>query len=225
MALTYGQMTDLILAETYRDATFAQSVFNAVVSAVKKLETNQLFVNTEYARLTLLPNTDRVALPEDFISVLELQLVSNIPAPNNAPYGTVVLTASGGFAEMTFWELKTYQPYAEAQVGLPYGWALWGDYLYVTPFVQTLFYLNMFYYKRDGYYPTTYSNTADYDTTSIWLGDFTQDVTRYTARGIFYGDSVQSAELAQQEFAKADAYLSELKVRNSQRETINVLSM
>lgn len=224
MALTYGEMTDLILAETYRDATFAQSVFNAVVSAVKKLETNQLFVNTAFAQLTLLPNTDNVALPNDFISVLELQLVSNVTPPD-APFGNVILTASGGFREMTFWELKTYQPFYNAQVGLPYGWALWGNNLYVTPFVQAIFYLNLFYYRRDGYYPSNYSNTIDYDTTSIWLGDFTQDVTRYTARGIFYGDSVQSAELAQQEFAKADAYLSELKVRNSQRETINVLSM
>lgn len=208
-------MTDLILAQTYRDASFTNAVQNAIVSAIKEVETNQLFINTAFAQLTLPANQNFTALPEDFISVLELQLVSNI---NNQP-GQVVLTAAGGFREMTYWELLTYQPIIEAASGNPYGWALWGNNIYVTPYPQTLFYLNLFYYKRDGYYPVNRNDT------SIWLDDFTQDVTRYTARGIFYRDSLQSPELASSDFAKAQDALAKLKLRNSQRENINVLSM
>ena len=221
MALTYGQMADLILAQTFRDASFAQAAFNAVVSAVKILETNQLFINTSYAQLTLTTGINYTALPEDFISVLELALVAN----NNGIPGQVILTAASGFREMTFWELQTYQPFAIGTTGNPYGWALWGTNIYVTPIPQNPFFLNLWYYKRDGYYPTNYYNVGDYDTTSIWLGDFTQDVTRYHARGLFYADVLQSPELAAPEFAKSEKFLSELKVRNSQRETINVLSM
>lgn len=215
MALTFGQMTDQILSETYRDASFTVAVQNAIVSAIKELETNQLFINTAYARLTLASGTDNTPLPNDFISVLELQLVSNI----NGDPGQVITTASGGFAEMTFWELKTYQPMLEASVGNPTGWALWGNNLYVSPIAASSYFLNLYYYKRDGYYPT------NADDTSIWMGDFTQDVTRYTARGIFYRDSLQSPELAASDFAKAEDALSKLKIRNSQRETINTLSM
>lgn len=215
MALTFGQMTDLILAETYRDASFTSAVQNAIVSAIKELEPQQLFINTAFAQLTLPANQNFTAVPEDFIAVLELQLVSNV---NDQP-GQVVLTAAGGFTEMTFWELLTYQPLIEAASGNPYGWALWGNNIYVTPYPQNLFFLNLYYYNRDGYYPVNYNDT------SIWLGDFTQDVTRYTARGIFYRDSLQSPELATSEFAKAADALSKLKIRNSQRETINVLSM
>jgi hypothetical protein len=57
------------------------------------------------------------------------------------------------------------------------------------------------------------------------MGDFTQDVTRYKARGIFYRDSLQSPELAASEFEKANVSLSQLRLRSSQRSTINTLSM
>lgn len=221
MALTYGQMTDLILAQTFRDQSFAQGVFNCIVSAIKEIETNQFFVNTSFVQLQLQVGINYVELPNDFISVLELQLVSNV---NDAP-GQVVLTPASGFREMTFWELQTYQPMIEATNGNPYGWALWGNNIYVTPFPQTIFYLNMYYYKRDGYYPSNYSNTVDYETTSIWLQDFTQDATRYRARGMFYRDYLQSPELAASDFAYSDEAMSKLKIRNSQRETINVLGM
>lgn len=215
MALTFGQMANRILAETYRDASFMTAVKNAIVSAIKELEANQLFINTAFAQLTINQGEDSAALPNDFVSMLQVQLLYNV----NGQPGEVILSSSSGFRELTFWELKAYQPISYNVVGSPAGWALWGDRIYLTPKAYANFFLNLYYYRRDGSYPV-----ADSDT-SIWLGDFTEDVTRYTARGIFYRDVLQSPELAASDFLKAEDALKKLYVRNSQRETINTLSM
>lgn len=223
MALTFSQMTQQILAETYRDASFTTAVENAITSAIKELEMNQLFINVAFAELILSDGTDNVDLPEDFISVLELQLISNLygdTPPSPLPY-TVINTAANGFREMTFWELKTYQNYYQPYGGWPFGWALWGNKIYITPYSQSNFKLHLYYYRRDGMYPPY----PDPNYISIWMGDFTQDVTRYTARSIFYRDSLQSPELAAYDAAKAQEALSLLKARSGQREVINTLSL
>jgi hypothetical protein len=93
----------------------------------------------------------------------------------------------------------------------------------------------MQYYIRDGYYPIDNPvadpqapqvpwDDTNYNLTSIWLGDFTQDVTRYTARKIFYRDSLQSPELGAIEDQKKLDALSQLRVRNSQRSTTQYMS-
>lgn len=215
MALNFGQMTRQILSETYRDASFTTAVQNAIVSAIKELEINQLFINQKYVQLQITSGVDFVALPEDFIAVLQMQLVDSV---NGVP-GNVITTAQNGFREVTFWELKTYYPRYSLTSGSPYNWALYGNFMYFAPLPQANYFLNMYYYYRDTTYPT------EDDDTSIWLGNYTQDVTRYTARGIFYRDSLQSPELAMSDFAKAEDALSKLKMRSGQRETINILSM
>jgi len=226
MALTFSQMTQQILAETYRDASFTTAVENAITSAIKELEINQLFINVAEATLDLPIGSDNVELPEDFISVLEMQLIMRLEGatpPSSLPY-TIINTAATGFREVTFWELQTYKNYYMAYQtygGVPYAWALWGNKVYVAPYTQTGYSLRLFYYRRDGFYPPY----ADPNYISLWMGDFTQDVTRYTARGIFYRDSLQSPELAASDFAKAEDALSKLKARSGQREVINTLSL
>lgn len=237
MALTFGQMTDLILAETFRDSgTFYQFVQNAIVSAIKELEIQDLFINQKYAQLavpsTISPTTPgmvQVDLPDDFISVLMINFVINQVNPSNPPSITV-WTEATGFKEVTFYQLQldaySFLSYGTPANGLVYNWALFGNQIWLspTPIIPpspppTIVYnLDLYYYYRDPY-------PVNPDDTSIWLGDFTQDVTRYTARGIFYRDVLQSPELAASDFAKAEDALSKLKIRSGQRETINTLSM
>lgn len=231
MALTFGQMVDQILMETNRDsnAVFLIEVQNAIVSAIKELETEELFINQKFVQLRVDPYADRVALPNDFISVLTMNLVDNNK--------NTIFTPATGFKETTIYELETYRSQYNAQYyqqGLPGYWALFGNDIHLYPVANNEgHYLNMWYYFRDGSYPANYSQeipgeppptpSSFYDT-SIWLGDFTQDVTRYTARGIFYRDSLQSPELAASDISKAQDALARLKIRNSQRENLNNLS-
>ena len=225
MALTFGQMTTQILAETYRDASFSTQVQNAIVSAIKELEIEQLFINTELVYITVPAYVDHVPLPTDFISVLQLSLligpVPPLPTPPVFPqdYNSfTIVTASSGFEERSFYDLKNFRRFGSDQ-GIPGVWAIFGDKLYLHPWTNTGNYiLEMYYYYRDAY-------PVNENDTSIWMGDFTQDVTRYKARGIFYRDSLQSPELAASEFEKAGVALSQLRLRNSQRSTINNLSM
>lgn len=213
MATTFGGMTERILAETYRDPSFTTQVQNAIVSAIKELETEQLFINQKYVQLTLNPGTESTLLPNDFISVLTMTL--------SYPNGNSVFSQANGFKETTFYELVTFRDTQIYQYGIPGYWALYNDFLHVWPMPAQSsdgFTVNMWYYFRDGYYP---SQPNDY---SIWFGDFTEDVTRYTARGIFYRDSLQSPELAASDMQKAQDALARLKIRNSQRENLNNLS-
>lgn len=213
MATTFGGMTERILAETYKDPSFTVQVQNAIVSAIKELETEELFLNQKYVQLTIPAGTDSVLLPEDFISVLTMTL--------QYANGTSVFTQSTGFKETTMYELITYRTNNVSNYGIPGFWALFNDYIHVYPIPEESsdgYLLNLWYYFRDGYYP---SQPNDY---SIWFGDFTEDVTRYTARGIFYRDSLQSPELADSDMKKAQDALARLKIRNSQRENLNNLS-
>lgn len=213
MATTFGGMTDRILMETNRDPSFAPYVKNAIVSAIKELETEQLFINQKFTKLTLQPGEDSTLLPNDFISVLTMTL--------NYPNGNSVYTQATGFKETTMYELVTFRNEQIQSFGIPAWWALFNDFLNVWPVPAQNsdgYIINLWYYFRDGYYPT---QNGDF---SIWFGDFTEDVTRYTARGIFYRDSLQNPELAASDMQKAQDALARLKIRNSQRENLNNLS-
>ena len=215
MATTFGGMTDQILMETNRtgNPVFITEVQNAIVSAIKELETEELFLNQKFVISSVLPMTFSVPLPEDFISVLTMTL--------HYQNGNSVFTAANGFKETTMYELITYRNQHITQYGIPGYWALFENSIHLWPAPTTEaggYLLYLYYYFRDGTYPVLPTDT------SIWFGDFTQDVTRYTARGIFYRDSLQSPELAASDMRKAQDALARLKIRNSQRENLNNLS-
>ncbi len=216
MALTFGQMTAQILQETYRDVSFTQQVENAIVSAIKELETEELFLNQTFVEIAVPDEQFIIPLPENFISALTMTLLNG--------NGNVVYTAATGFKETTMYELITYRNRyfgSNNNQGLPGFWALYENDIHIWPapaIGSDGFILHLFYYFRDGTYPNQPNDT------SIWMDDFTQDVTRYTARGIFYRDSLQSPELAASDMQKAQDALARLKIRNSQRENLNNMS-
>jgi hypothetical protein len=217
MALTFSQMAQQILSETFRDESFLPNVNNAIVSAIKELEIQELFINTKQAQITLPQNSQTVDLPADFISMLMVTLqVNGNGAPPNT--GVTIFTEATGFKEITFYQLQTYQYQFNYNIPCnPGNWALYGHQLWVYPVAQNDYLLNLFYYYRDAY-------PVGPNDTSIWMGDFTQDVCRYKAKEIFYRDTLQSEELAAINQAKYMDALSVLKLRNSQRENINTLS-
>ena len=79
MAATYGQMRDQILMETNRlgNTIFVIEVQNALVAAVKELETEQLFINSKFDILPVGTDQFVIPLPSDFISVLNLILLDS----------------------------------------------------------------------------------------------------------------------------------------------------
>lgn len=237
MALNFGQMTNQILSETFSDASvYTTNVQNAIVTAIKELETNQMFFNQTDTFLSIVPNIDTVALPVDFINLLQLTLIAPPqnsdptipPAPPPYPPGTqmTIYTGAQGFTNCTFYELKTYRYYGDAASsgsgsslgGTPGRWALYGNNIEIYPCPDAYYFLHIFYYQRDGSYPVLPTDT------SIWMGDFTQDVTRYRARAIFYRDTLQSMELAASDMARSEEALVRLKNRASDRSTIQALS-
>ncbi len=133
MALTFGQMTAQILQETYRDVSFTGQVENAIVSAIKELETEELFLNQKFVQLTVPELSNSVPLPEDFISVLVMTLLDN--------NGVVIYSAANGFKETTMYELITYNNQLAGtnnSCGLPGYWALYENNINITASVPTV---------------------------------------------------------------------------------------
>lgn len=227
MALTFGQMTQQILAETLSDQGQAQAVQNAIVTAIKELEVQHIFVNQKEVHMLVSPRQVEVPLPEDFINTVVMYLI--VP-PNNGPQsptppppppypdqGYSIYTEARGFRNYTMRDLSTFRQYQQ-YLGCPAGWALFGNDLHLWPPADAYYYIHMFYYYRDGSYPT------NVDDTSIWMGDFTQDVTRYRARSIFYRDQLQNLELAASDMQRSEDSLDKLRSRSSDRATIYNMS-
>lgn len=217
MALTYSEMAQQILSETFRDQSFLPNVNNAIISAIKELEIQELFINQTSVQLVLPQNAFFVQLPPDFISMLMVTLQVNGSGPPGST-GVTIYTEATGFKEITFYTLQTYQYQYNYNIPCnPGNWALYKDQIWVYPQAQQDYQLNLFYYYRDPY-------PVGPNDVSIWMGDFTQDCCRYKAKEIFYRDTLQSEELAMTNQAKYMDALQVLKLRNSQRENINTLS-
>lgn len=207
MAVTFGQMTDRILRETARDISMETGVQDAIVTAIKELEREQYWLFEKETDLTLLEGLNNVDLPGDFAELSTLRL------NNNGTYRTQMF----GFTPVTNHEIFDY---ARQDVnGLPYMWALYANKIYVYPRADSDYILNLHYYYKDLVYPALYSDT------SIWLGDLTEDLTRYKALSIFYRDSLQAEEKALFYEQKANSSIGNMRIRNNQRLQTNRLSI
>lgn len=207
MAVTFGQMTDRILRETARDISMEAGVQDAIVTAIKELEREQYWLFEKETDLTLSEGVDNVLLPNDFAELSTLRL------NNNGTYRTQMF----GFTPVNNHEIFDYarQPVS----GLPYMWALFANKIYVYPVPDGEYILNMHYYYKDIVYPSLYADT------SLWLGDLTEDLTRYKALSIFYRDSLQAEEKALFYEQKANTSIGNMRIRNNQRLQINKLSI
>jgi hypothetical protein len=233
MALNFGQMTDQILTETFTEPFPAQTqaVQNAIVTAIKELEVQHMFFNQKDAYLLVEPYQTTIPLPEDFINAITITLILP-PQPPLPPYpeplptppppppyhgGETIYTEGRGFQNVTLRDLKVFREYFSLR-GTPGKWALYNTNIEIHPEPNAFYYMHLYYYYRDGTYPT-----QDIDT-SIWMGDFTQDVTRYRAEAIFYRDFLQNLDFAQSAMARSDDALDKLKSRSSDRSTIYNMS-
>ena len=207
MAVTFGQMTARILQETARDSSMETAVQNAIVTAIKELEREQYWLFEKETNLLLLDGTDNVDLPDDFAELSTLRILVN----------GIYKTQMFGFTPVTNHEIFNYV--RQNNPGVPYMWSLFGNKIYVFPLADGDYTLNMHYYYKDVTYP------SDYGDTSVWLGDLTEDLTRYKALTIFYRDSLQAEEKAIFYEQKANSSIGNMRIRNNQRLQINRLSI
>lgn len=207
MAVTFGQMTDRILRETARDTSMDTGVQDAIITAIKELEREQFWLFEKEADLTLLQGTNNVSLPNDFAEMSTLRLL----------VGDTYNTEMFGFTSVTNHEIFNFV--RQSTEGVPYMWSIFANKIYLFPVADSDYTLNMHYYYKDEIYPSLYSDT------SIWLGDLTEDLTRYKALSIFYRDSLQAEEKALYYEQKANASIGNMRIRNNQRLQINRLSI
>lgn len=200
-------MTDRILRETARDVSMETGAQDAIVTAIKELEREQYWLFEKETNLDLLDGTDNTALPADFAEMANLRLLVN----------DTYRTQTFGFTPVTSYELFNYV--RQYSAGVPYIWSIFANKIYVYPVASGDYTLNMHYYYKDVVYPSNYGDT------SIWLGDLTEDLTRYKALANFYRDSLQAEEKSMYYDQKANTSIGNMRIRNNQRLQINRLSI
>lgn len=208
MSVTFGQLAARILRETARDISFQTAVEDSIITAIKELEREQLWLFEKDTTLTLTANSDSVALPDDFVALSTARLL----------VGTTYYTEVYGFVPVTNHEIYNYAR-TQGQTGIPFCYSLFGNNLVVYPGAADTYSIDLRYFHKDATYPSAYGDT------SIWLGDLTADLTRYKSLAIFYRDELQAEEKAQYYEVKAQAAVNNLLIRNNQRQTINRLSI
>jgi hypothetical protein len=207
MAVTFGQMTARILRETSRDDTFIESVQDSIVTAIKELEIEQYWLFEKSASLTLFANTNSVILPLDFVSLSGIRILIN----------GIYYAQGRGFNNVTSEEIFRFT--IQDTSGIPYIWAIFNNQIYVHPYSIDDYTIEIFYFQKDPVYPVNYTDS------SIWLGDMTEDLTRYKALAIFYRDTLQSEEKGQFYESKAIDIINNRRRNNNQRQVINKLSI
>jgi len=208
MAVTFGQLAARILRESARDISFQTAAEDAIISAIKELEREQYWLFETEATLTLVANTNLVALPDDFVALSSARLL----------VGTTYYTEVYGFVPVT-----NHQIFNEARIqgvtGIPFMYAIYNDNMVVYPWAAGDYEIDLHYFRKDLTYP------VNYDDTSLWFGDLTADLTRYKALAMFYRDELQAEEKAQFYETKSLDAITQLTIRNNQRQTVYRLSI
>jgi hypothetical protein len=188
---------------------FDTGVKNAIVSAIKHLESKFYFLFNNVSTVTISSGSNATNLPADFKSLASISYVSN---------STTTVTKRSGFRAMPFGEMINLFENG-TDTGLPQAYSIWGDQLYVFPYVAEDTVFTLYYYTKDIFYP---SNDND---SSLWFNDETIDAVRYKASEIFVRDTLQTPELAPAYQAAFNDWANNLTIKNNQQQQLNVLSI
>lgn len=183
--------------------TYETDIKNALVSAIRFYEHRPVwFTEKVGSDLTLTSGSDNVALPADFASMKCLRIVvdSNFRGKDTgfAPVHDIsALRAKTGPSQLT---------------QTPAYWALLNAKIYTETLADENYTLKIDYHMKDTSYP---SGTSD---TSIWF-DEAQDVIRWMAMSIFYGDRMHDEQNEAKYFARAESAFNVLTGRSNTRDS------
>lgn len=215
---TLGSLATQILNDTNRDGgaflnpgnpqTYQDAVENAIVTAIKYLESDYYWLFKKIANITIADTLNSTQLPPDFGALINAYYTMNGGFFNERQ----------GFLPIPYDELTSLF-YTPVDIGLPRRYSIFANTFYVYPYVNgdTVFTLN--YYYKDIVYPSSA------DDTSIWLGDLTIDLVRMIAMQRFYKDTLQAPEIADNYDKDIAMFQAGLLRQNNNRQVLNIMSI
>jgi hypothetical protein len=209
MALTFGDVTNLILAQTNRDApTYGAFVQSAILSAITFMETECPYIFEKIAEVTITQGNNSVNLPPDWNQpvYVSYQLDGTI-------YGTLQ-----GFLPSTYQDLIRIYNTTE-DTGNPSKYAFFTGQLYVYPYTSGDITFTLSYYYTDASVP---SNPTD---SSVWFNPNTIDCVVAKATELFYTYPLQTPEIGQAYAASYASFLANLEARNNIQRQNNLISI
>lgn len=171
---TIQDMFDQVKADlSIKGTTFDAQILNAIHAALRSLRGSQYWFLEASDTLTLPASASSVALPSDFASPDEFEIIVS-----GCRYGDKT-----GFDYLaSFQDLKKrYWTTSPVTTGTPQACAIYSNTLYVSHIADASYSIPITYYKKDATLPSLAS-------TSVWLDDG-YDVLRSMAQFNFKRDS------------------------------------
>jgi hypothetical protein len=209
MALTFGALTNQILAETDRSAAdYSSFVQTCILSAIVFMETECPYIFEKIAPVTITEGDNAVNLPNDFNQPVYVQY-----SLEGTLYGMFQ-----GFLPLNYTDLiRLYN--SSGDTGNPSNYAFFAGQLYVYPYTQGDIELSLSYYYKDATYPAVDSDT------SIWFSPLTIDCVKAKATELFYTYPLQTPEKGAAYAASFSTFLQNLETRNNIKRQSNLLSI
>lgn len=204
-AVTFQTLYERIEREVLKQTgtSYQADVKNAIVTAIRFCEAEPVwFTEKVGSDLTLNASSNNVSLPSDFSRMMDLRIVVS---------GSVRGKDTGFAPVGNLSELRA-KAGATTRADAPAYWCLVNNKIYVDTTPDDSYTLKIDYNCKDAAYPSSGSDT------SIWF-DEGQDVIRWHAMGIFYGDRLHDEVNEAKYFARAQAALAKLTGRSNTRES------
>lgn len=200
-AQTFLQMKTRVQAELNRPSTtYTSAIGDAIVSAIRFFEAKPVWFTEASSTLSLLINTNNIALPSNFKAMNTLKI----------PVGGYYRTQGTGFDQVQYKNLQR-EVIDSTKVDTPTKWADWTGKVYINCLADANYTLTIDYYKGD-----TTAPSADADT-SIWF-DEGQDLISVKAQAIFYRRRLHDFQTAQVYDAEANDIYNNLLSRSNMRD-------
>lgn len=207
MAVTLEVLRTRILNETERDLTFGPYVDNAIRTAITFHQDTFYYLFEDQTNLTLLANTDRVALPNTCYQISNAYYFFN---------GYKRSRDNGFFMPASYKELIN-MVWPENYTAYPQFWSVYQTWFVVSPTADQNYTITIDYMKQDASLPM-----EDTDT-SIWFDDKVVDLIRQYAMATFFHDTLQDYQSASANFARHAVMRQNLISRYNQRLQNNIL--
>lgn len=209
MTITLGDLKTQIQAITARiSSAYADFAQQAILSAIKYMETEHPYVLQKSGTVTVLKNTNSIPLPADLNQLIYAQY--NI--------GGVIYNSPIGFSQCTYPQLLNLYS-TTTQVGNPTQYAVFSNSLYIFPMSTSDVEYTLTYYYTDSSYPQTDSDT------SVWFNDATLDCVRTKAIEWFYRFPLEAPQLADTYMLSFQDFLRNLRMKNNTKRYFNRLSI
>jgi len=180
-----------------QDTIYDDAIDDSIRSALSQYRNQPFWFLQKIGTVTLLTDSDNVALPSDFASPMQARILVN----------DIYRGETAGFIKQEFKYLQEKYK-AQTTSGVPQYYAYYGKNIYTDASANADYTIQLVYYQKDATLPQGDSDT------SVWFDDG-YDAIRTLAMAIFKDEALEY-QSADRDWLRAKTYLDLLTQQNTQ---------